>query len=68
MKRAEIFFDSNGRSLGSGEVIFSHPNSALKAHQKYNGVLLDGRPMRISIVGGDSRRNGKHLTICPAYI
>jgi len=57
MKRADIFFDSQGKSLGSGEVIFRHPHSAQKAVQKYNGVLLDGRSMKLSVVGGNTRRN-----------
>lgn len=57
IKSAEIHFDSSGLSLGTAHVHFAQLNSANKALAKYNGVQLDGRPMRISFKGNDSVQN-----------
>jgi len=51
MRSSAIHYDSTGRSLGTAHVIFSESASAVKACRQYNGVHLDGRPMKITIDG-----------------
>ena len=45
-------FDQNGRSKGTAEVILARRQDAVQAIKTYNGVKLDGRPLRIELVGG----------------
>jgi len=48
IESANVHYGSNGVSLGTAHVNFKNPNHAATAMQTYNGVNLDGRPMRIS--------------------
>jgi len=52
IKSTTINFFSNGKSKGTGQVIFIRRNDAKRAIDKYNKVELDGRPMRIEMVLG----------------
>jgi len=50
IKKAVVYYDKSGRSLGNAEVVFANRISARKALDKYNDVLLDGRKMKITLV------------------
>lgn len=39
---------------GSAEVVFSRRTDAFQALKRYNNVQLDGRPMKIEIIGTNS--------------
>eukprot|EP00243_Klebsormidium_subtile_P012484 TRINITY_DN7660_c0_g1_i2.p1 TRINITY_DN7660_c0_g1~~TRINITY_DN7660_c0_g1_i2.p1 ORF type:complete len:272 (+),score=49.77 TRINITY_DN7660_c0_g1_i2:155-970(+) len=51
LKRSEINFDKSGRSKGTAEVVFARKQDAMKAVSRYDGVALDGKPMKIEIIG-----------------
>jgi len=50
--KASLNFDANGRSRGTGEVIFANKNQAQKAVDEYDRAEVDGRPMYLKLVGG----------------
>jgi len=49
--KAVLHFDQNARSLGTCELTFRSRTGAMKAHKQYNGVPLDGKSMRIEVLG-----------------
>merc|ERR1719315_305196 len=51
MKSSAVHHDSNGQSLGTAHVIYAQPAAASQAMKQFNGVLLDGRPLKIVVEG-----------------
>lgn len=51
LKRYGINYDRSGRSRGTAEVVFSRRADAVAAVKRYNNVQLDGKLMKIEIVG-----------------
>ncbi|KAJ4826708.1 hypothetical protein Tsubulata_023397 [Turnera subulata] len=54
LKRYAVHYDRTGRSSGSAEVVYTRRSDAFAALKKYNNVLLDGKPMKIEVVGASA--------------
>ncbi|KAK5997272.1 mRNA export protein mlo3 [Cladobotryum mycophilum] len=55
IKRVELSYGPNSQSRGIANVTFHRPEGASKALQNLNGLLVDGRPIKIEIVVGASQ-------------
>ncbi|XP_026411949.1 THO complex subunit 4B-like [Papaver somniferum] len=51
IQRYSVNYDRSGRSKGTAEVVFAQRSDAAAAVKRYNNVQLDGKPMKIEIVG-----------------
>ncbi|KAK3126725.1 hypothetical protein QOZ80_7AG0561420 [Eleusine coracana subsp. coracana] len=54
LKRYSVNYDQDGRSKGTAEIVFARKVDALDAIKRYDGVLLDGKPMKIELIGSNS--------------
>lgn len=43
-----LTYNQNGTSRGIASIIFSKPETAGNAAKELNGLLVDGKPMRVS--------------------
>ncbi|KAG0045196.1 hypothetical protein BGZ83_009570 [Gryganskiella cystojenkinii] len=50
LKKCTLMYDQNGKSTGTAVVHFTRIGDAAVAYSKFNGVPLDGKPMKIEIV------------------
>lgn len=55
IRKAAVHYDSNGRSQGTAEILFGGFSEANAAVKEYNGRLLDGRAMKVEIVGASAK-------------
>ncbi|KAK4408582.1 THO complex subunitA [Sesamum angolense] len=67
LKRYHIHYDRSGRSKGTAEVVFSRRQDALAAIKRYNNVQLDGKPMKIELVGTNVSTPGAVLPPAGAF-
>jgi hypothetical protein len=44
-----LTYNQNGTSRGIASIVFSKPDTAAKAAKDLNGLLVDGRPMKVSV-------------------
>lgn len=51
LKRFSVHYDRSGRSKGTAEVVYSRRADGIAAVKRYNNVQLDGKPMKIEIIG-----------------
>lgn len=50
LKSCELDYDKEGKSKGSGSVVFVNYNDAIKAIEEYNDRELDGKAMKIHLL------------------
>ncbi|XP_074564343.1 THO complex subunit 4C-like [Curcuma longa] len=51
LMRCSVHYDGNGRPSGSAEVAYTRRSDAIAALKRYNNVQLDGKPMKIEVIG-----------------
>ena len=51
-----MLFSCSGFSKGLAFVQFTHPQDAQRALEQYNGVALDGKPMKIEFESNTNRK------------
>jgi len=57
LQSVRINYDKSGRSLGTGEVTFQVPFHATMAERRFNGILIDSKPLVIQKSGVQVEQN-----------
>lgn len=52
LKSVQMAYDQHGKSQGRCDIVFTNKATGLRVAKKYSNVPLDGRKMRVQIVGG----------------
>lgn len=52
VKKVLLNYNKTGRSVGVATIIFQKATSAAEAAKQYDGVKVDGRPMKIEVILG----------------
>lgn len=47
-----LTYNKTGRSIGVATIVFQKATSAAEAAKAYDGVKVDGRPMKIEVILG----------------
>ncbi|KAK5660923.1 hypothetical protein OQA88_12296 [Cercophora sp. LCS_1] len=50
VKKVELSYGPGGASRGVAQVTFHHADGASKAYSKLNGLLIDGRPVKVEVI------------------
>ncbi|VAI72767.1 unnamed protein product [Triticum turgidum subsp. durum] len=53
LKNCIVHYDNNRHPTGSAEVIFTRRSEAVQALKRYNNVRLDGKEMKIEMIGAN---------------
>ncbi|KAJ5952577.1 uncharacterized protein N7479_010990 [Penicillium vulpinum] len=61
VKRVMLTYNQNGTSRGIASIQFNRADTAAKATKELNGLLVDGRPMKIEVV-----YDASHVPVIPA--
>ncbi|KAJ5558816.1 Nucleotide-binding alpha-beta plait [Penicillium sp. DV-2018c] len=61
VRKVMLTYNQNGTSRGIASIIFTKPDTAAKATKELNGLLVDGRPMKIEVV-----YDASHVAAAPA--
>eukprot|EP00123_Amoebidium_parasiticum_P022669 comp9219_c0_seq1/m.4359 comp9219_c0_seq1/g.4359 ORF comp9219_c0_seq1/g.4359 comp9219_c0_seq1/m.4359 type:complete len:277 (-) comp9219_c0_seq1:416-1246(-) len=50
VRKTAVHYNAQGKSIGTAEVHYARPEDVAKAIKEYNGLTLDGKPMKLSVV------------------